>query len=68
MIYNAEYDVDIPEKHDLKYWYIQNYEDYEYANCIAYEMLIRTKEFNKIKNVKLKNQITNGQKVLKNLD
>jgi hypothetical protein len=49
--YCEEYQIDLPERSDTKYFYIENYEDYEYTYCIAYEMLIRTKEFKALKYV-----------------
>ncbi len=67
MVYNKEYNVYLPEKSDLKYWYIENYEDYEYANCIAYEMMIRTDKFQKIKNIKLKDRDENWIKGVEEL-
>lgn len=48
------YGIKLPERSDTKYFYIENYEDYEYTYCIAYEMLIRTKEFKTLKNVPYK--------------
>lgn len=51
MRYCEEYQIDLPERSDTKYFYIENYEDYEYTYCVAYEMLIRTKEFKTIKEV-----------------
>jgi hypothetical protein len=48
---NETYGIELPERSDLKYYIIEKYEDYEYTYCIAYEMLIRTKEFKALKNV-----------------
>lgn len=39
---------DIPQRNDQVYIDIENYNDYEYTNCIAYQMLIRTEKFIKL--------------------
>jgi hypothetical protein len=46
---HKEDDVYLPKRTDEKYSIIENYSDYAYTYCIAYEMLIRTKEFQAIK-------------------
>lgn len=35
----------LPKRSDIIYKEIEKFEDYEYTNCIAYEMMIRNKEF-----------------------
>lgn len=41
----------LPKRSDSIYQEIENFEDYEYTNCIAYEMMIRNKDYSeKIKN------------------
>lgn len=43
-MYNEEYGINLPERTDLKYSYIENYEDYELTHCIVYEMAIRIEQ------------------------
>jgi len=49
LVYYTDYGVYLPLPNDPRYEHIKNYEDYEYTNCIAYEMLIRTDKFHKMK-------------------
>lgn len=49
MRYCKECQIDLPERTDRKYSVIGNYPDYAFTYCIAYEMLIRTEEFKKVK-------------------
>ena len=39
---------ELPKLTDSIYKEIEEFEDYEYSNCIAYEMCIRNKEVKKI--------------------
>ena len=48
MYYDEEFKIDLPERSDLSYYAIEKYADYEYTYCVAYEMMIRTKEFDKL--------------------
>ncbi|MCT7587036.1 hypothetical protein [Aliarcobacter butzleri] len=41
-------EIKLPKRSDLIYKEIEEFEDYEYSNCIAYEMCIRNKEVKKI--------------------
>ena len=41
---------------DLKYLDIKNFPEYDYTNSIAFEMLIRTKEYNQLLNAKLSHE------------
>ncbi|QOY51963.1 hypothetical protein [Candidatus Sulfurimonas baltica] len=47
--YYTDYGVYLPLPNDPRYEHIKDYEDYEYTNCIAYEMVIRTDKFHKMK-------------------
>ena len=40
-----------PKRKDIKYTRIENYEDYEFTHCIAYEMAIRNAEVIKLTNI-----------------
>jgi hypothetical protein len=53
----------LPKRSDSIYQEIENFEDYEYTNCIAYEMNIRTDEFINITN-RLKEKIKNNFDIL----
>jgi hypothetical protein len=37
----------LPQRDDLIYKEIEEFQDYELTNCVAYEMAIRNKEFEK---------------------
>jgi hypothetical protein len=39
---------DLPKLTDSIYKEIEEFEDYEYSNCIAYEMCIRNKEVKRL--------------------
>ena len=41
-------DIKLPKRSDLIYKEIEEFEDYEFTNCIAYEMAIRNKEVQKV--------------------
>lgn len=45
--YYKEDNILMPVIDDPRYETIKNYEDFEFTNCIAYEMVIRTEEFKK---------------------
>ena len=47
---NANCNDKLPNRADEKYTRIENYEDYEFTHCIAYEMAIRNEEDIKITN------------------
>lgn len=47
--YYKEEMIFLPLIDDPRYEFIKNYEEFEFSNCIAYEMLIRTDEFQKAK-------------------
>ncbi len=47
--YYTAYGVYLPLPNDPRYEHIKYYEDYEYTNCIVYEMVIRTDKFHKMK-------------------
>ncbi len=47
--YYKEEKIFLPLIDDPRYEFIKNYEEFEFSNCIAYEMLIRTDEFQKAK-------------------
>ncbi len=49
LVYYTDYGIYLPLPDDPRYEHIKNYEDYEYTNCIAYEMVIRTDKFHKMK-------------------
>jgi len=42
---------ELPKRKDTKYTRIENYEDYEFTHCIAYEMAIRNEEVIKLTNI-----------------
>lgn len=44
MYYNIENDENLPKRTDEIYQEIEAFEDYEFTNCIAFEMCIRNKE------------------------
>ncbi|MCT7545410.1 hypothetical protein N5T80_03655 [Aliarcobacter cryaerophilus] len=44
-------EIKLPKRSDLIYKEIEEFEDYEYSNCIAYEMCIRNKEVKKLLNI-----------------
>lgn len=50
---NINYDLskNLPERSDTKYRRIENYENYEFTHCIAYEMAIRNSEVIKLTNI-----------------
>lgn len=50
---NSNYDFsnNLPERSDEKYIKIENYEDYEFTHCIAYEMATRNSEVIKLTNI-----------------
>ena len=41
-------EIKLPKRSDSIYKEIEEFEDYEYSNCIAYEMAIRNKEVQKV--------------------
>lgn len=45
---NANCNDKLPNRADEKYTRIENYEDYEFTHCIAYEMAIRNEEVKKL--------------------
>jgi len=45
MDYDKQYGIILPKRTDLIYKQIENFEDYEFTYCIAYEMAIRTPKF-----------------------
>ena len=47
--YYKEEEVFLPLIDDPRYEFIKNYKEFEFSNCIAYEMVIRTDEFQKAK-------------------
>ena len=47
--YYEEYGILLPLIDDPRYELIKNYNDFEFTNCIAYEMAIRTDKFQKAK-------------------
>lgn len=49
--YYEEEGIYLPLIDDPRYKFIQNYQDFEFTNCIAYEMVIRTDEFYKAKSI-----------------
>lgn len=49
--YYKEYSIFLPLVNDPRYKNIANYKDYEFTYCIAFEMAIRTDEFNTIKHL-----------------
>ena len=44
-------EIKLPKRSDSIYKEIEEFEDYEYSNCIAYEMCIRNKEVKKLLNI-----------------
>ena len=44
-------EIKLPKRSDLIYKEIEEFEDYEYSNCIAYEMCTRNKEVKKLLNI-----------------
>ena len=44
-------EIKLPKRSNLIYKEIEEFEDYEYSNCIAYEMCIRNKEVKKLLNI-----------------
>lgn len=48
--YNLIYK-ELPKRKDINYTRIENYEDYEFTHCIAYEMAIRNAEVIKLTNL-----------------
>jgi hypothetical protein len=53
MCYSEDFGVKLPNKDDYHYYEIANYNDYEYTNSIAYEMVRRTEEFEDLINTPL---------------
>lgn len=49
-------DIKLPRRSDNIYKEIENFEDYEYTNCIAYEMAIRNDEVISLKNLLIETQ------------
>ena len=41
-------EIKLPKRSDSIYKEIEEFEDYEYSNCIAYEMAIRNKEVKRL--------------------
>ncbi|MAD41132.1 MAG: hypothetical protein CL623_01925 [Arcobacter sp.] len=52
MYYDKKYQVNLPERSDKKYLNIENFGDYEFTYCIAYEMAIRTEKYESLISVK----------------
>ncbi|MCX6061798.1 MAG: hypothetical protein NT103_06080 [Campylobacterales bacterium] len=55
-LYNKKYDVILPHRACLKYTKLESIEDHEYTYRIAFEMLIRTKSFKKLFDVKIEDR------------
>lgn len=49
--YPKNYPKYLPKRNSFKYTNIEMFEDYEFTNCIAFEMLIRTKEYKELMNI-----------------
>lgn len=56
---DKEYEIELPERTDSKYKSIERFGDYEFTYCIAYEMAIRTKEFEELVNIRVENHNEN---------
>lgn len=48
MEYEQKYNLEFPRRDSYTYLYIENIEDYEYTNSIAYEMVRRNEEFKEL--------------------
>ena len=56
-------EIKLPKRSDSIYKEIEEFEDYEYSNCIAYEMAIRNKEVKRL--IKVLNKMEHLRKSLK---
>ena len=56
-------EIKLPKRSDSIYKEIEEFEDYEYSNCIAYEMCIRNKEVKRL--IKVLNKMEHLRKSLK---
>lgn len=56
MYYNKKYDIGILERSNPKYKELEDIDDYEYSNTIAYKMLLLTKSFNELFDVKVEDR------------